>query len=163
MGIVPDANNTGLTQHAVHYAIFAGHRGCMRDGSTREVKAGGGNTVFSEFLARYQPTIVILSGGAKGTEFRLDQPRTSLGRGPGVDIALDDDSMSREHAAVEFAKRGFRLRDLDSTNGTLLNGGECKQGELKHGDKFQIGDHLFQVIFEERENTPVTFLLGDEG
>ena len=40
----------------------------MRDGSTREVKAGDGNAVFSEFLARYQPTIVILSGGASPPE-----------------------------------------------------------------------------------------------
>ena len=134
----------------------------MRDGSTREVKAGRGNTVFSEFLARYQPTIVILSGGAKGTEFALDQPRTSLGRGPGVDLAFDDDSMSREHAAIEFGSHGFRLRDLDSTNGTLLNGGACKLGELKHGDKFQVGDHLFQVIFQERERPPVTFMIDDD-
>ena len=132
----------------------------MRDGSTRQVKAGERNAVFSEFLARYRPSLVILSGGAKGTEYTIDQPRTSLGRGPGVDLAFDDSSMSREHAAIEFGSKGFRLRDLGSTNGTLLNGGECKVGELKHGDKFQIGEHLFQVIFDERSSTPVTFLLG---
>ena len=131
----------------------------MRDGSTRELKAADANSAFAEFLARYQPSLVILSGTAKGTEYPLDSARVTIGRGPGVDLAFDDEAMSREHVAVEFSSDGFRMRDLSSTNGTFLNGGEVKLAELKHGDKFQAGEHQFQLVIEERANTPVTYVL----
>ena len=134
----------------------------MRDGSTREVKGGDTNAVFAQFLSRYQSSIVILSGGAKGTEHAIDSVQLTVGRGPGVDLAFDDESMSREHAAIEFTSEGFRIRDLGSTNGTLLNGGDVRVGELKHGDKFQVGEHLFQLIVEERERTPVTYVIDED-
>jgi pSer/pThr/pTyr-binding forkhead associated (FHA) protein len=133
----------------------------MRDGETREMQAEGANTVFSQFLSRFQPAIVILSGAAKGTEYAIDSDRVTMGRGPGVDLAFDDSAMSREHLAIEFTSGGFRIRDLGSTNGTLLNGGELKVGELKHADKFQIGEHLFQLVIEERQKSTPTHVIED--
>jgi pSer/pThr/pTyr-binding forkhead associated (FHA) protein len=134
----------------------------MRDGQTREMKAAGSNSVFSQFLSKFQASIVILSGAAKGTEHTLDSERVTIGRGPGVDLAFDDSAMSREHAAIEFGSGGFRLRDLGSTNGTLLNGGEVKASELKHKDKFQVGEYLFQFVVEERKNAVPTYELPDD-
>lgn len=133
----------------------------MRDGSTREIEAATGNTVLSEFLSKYLPALVILSGDAKGTEYAIDSGRVTLGRGPGVDLAFDDGAMSRAHVAIEFTNGGFRLLDLGSTNGMLLNGGAAKVGELKHGDKFQIGEHTFQFVVQERRRTP-TYVIEDD-
>lgn len=134
----------------------------MRDGSTREMKGSDTNAVFAQFLSRCQPSIVILSGAAKGTEHAIDSATLTLGRGPGVDLAFDDEAMSREHIAIEFTSEGFRIRDLGSTNGTLLNGGAVRVGELKHGDRFQVGEHLFQLIIEERQRTPVTYVIDED-
>ncbi len=130
----------------------------MSDDRTREVKSAR-DSGFSTYLARFQASIVILSGPAKGTEHALDRERITMGRGPGVDLAFDDSTMSRQHAAIEFSNGGFQLRDLESTNGTLLNGGEVKVGELKHRDRFQIGDLSFQFVREEREHDPPTYVL----
>jgi len=134
----------------------------MGDERTREISAAEGNTVLSEFLSRYNACIVILSGPAKGTEHRLDGEQTTLGRGPGTDLAFDDQAMSRKHAAVEFGSDGFRLRDLGSTNGTLLNGSKVESSALKHGDRFQVGAHLFQFVVEEREQEPATYVISDD-
>jgi pSer/pThr/pTyr-binding forkhead associated (FHA) protein len=123
--------------------------------------AAEGNAVLAQFLARFQASVVILSGAAKGTEHAVDTARVTLGRGPGTDLAFDDTAMSREHAAIEFGSDGFQLRDLDSTNGTLLNGGEVKVAEIKHGDRFQVGTHVFQFVVEERDREPATYIISD--
>lgn len=132
----------------------------MRDGSTRQIQTTDANEAFSRFLAKYQPSLVVLSGVAKGTEYPLDSERTTIGRGPGVDLAFEDTAMSATHAAVEFASDGFRIRDLDSTNGTQVNGSAASVAVLKHGDRLQLGEHQLQFVVEEREAVP-TYELPD--
>jgi predicted component of type VI protein secretion system len=69
------------------------------------------SSALADFLGRYRAALVILSGEARGMEYRLDQGRTALGRGPGVDLALDDATIRRRHALVEFRSGHFVLRD----------------------------------------------------
>jgi pSer/pThr/pTyr-binding forkhead associated (FHA) protein len=69
--------------------------------------------------------------------------------------------MSSAHAALEFAGGGFRIRDLGSTNGVLLNGGEVEVGDLKNGDRFQLGRHRFQFLLEKRRREPKTYLIPE--
>jgi len=95
----------------------------------------------ADFLGRYRAALVILSGEARGMEYRLDQPRTALGRGPGVDLALDDAELRCRHALVLFRGSGFELRDFD---------GEASGVELKNGDCFRLGGHEFAFVLEER-------------
>jgi predicted component of type VI protein secretion system len=97
----------------------------------------------SEFLTRYRPALVILSGQARGLEFRLDQPRTALGRGPGVDLALDDASLETRHAWVEFHGGGFVLRSA-ATDGSPAF-------ELKDGDRFLLGTLELQYTLAARD------------
>jgi pSer/pThr/pTyr-binding forkhead associated (FHA) protein len=134
----------------------------MRDGYTRESpKSSSGETSFAEFIEAWNPSLVILSGKLQGTDFVIQGASTVIGRGPGVDLALDDETLSRQHASIEFAGGGLRLRDLGSLNGVSINGGVVKSGELKHGDRFQLGDLAFQLILEERPHTPKTFYVED--
>jgi pSer/pThr/pTyr-binding forkhead associated (FHA) protein len=65
--------------------------------------------------------------------------------------------MSSEHTALEFCGTGYRLRDLGSMNGTLLNGGDVKAAELKNGDRMQLGSKVLQYILEERASRPRTY------
>ena len=133
----------------------------MTDNHTRKIEVGEREDGLAAHLSRWRAALVIVSGGAEGTEYDLDQPKLSLGRGPGVDFEFDDSAMSREHAVIEFAEGGFRIRDLGSTNGTLLNGDDVKSKGLTHRDRIQLGEHVFQFVLEERERQPRTYVIPD--
>ena len=94
-----------------------------------------------DFLGRFRAALVILSGEARGMEYGLDQPRTALGRGPGVDLALDDPTLRCQHALVEYRGSGFELRDFDC---------ETRGIELKDGDCFQLGALEFAFVLEPK-------------
>ncbi len=129
----------------------------MSDCTTRKIQRRGGNGPESAFLSKVRVTIVQVTGTAAGSEHELMSTRLTLGRGPDVDFGFDDTAMSREHAALEFADGGYRLLDLGSTNGVLVNGAAVSAAKLKHGDRFQLGDHVFQYVLEEREHDPPEF------
>jgi predicted component of type VI protein secretion system len=109
------------------------------------MKPATASQALSDFLSRFRPALVILSGEARGMEYRLDQPRTAVGRGPGVDLALDDASLRTRHALVEFRETGFVLRaaGLDSEAPGSL--------ELKDGDRFHLGALELQFTLEARD------------
>jgi pSer/pThr/pTyr-binding forkhead associated (FHA) protein len=131
----------------------------MRDGKTRKRASAAGAPRFQEFLDHYVARVMLMSGPGAGTGFPIDRERVLVGRGPGVDRAFDDPAMSRQHAAIEFSGTGFRLRDLGSTNGTLLNGAAVQSAELRHGDRFEIGGRQFVLAIEEREHEPDAYEL----
>jgi pSer/pThr/pTyr-binding forkhead associated (FHA) protein len=132
----------------------------MRDKTVVRRAAGSGG--LAVFLEQYRAAIVIQAGRAKGMEYQLDQPLVTLGRGPGVDLSFDDEAMSRVHAAVEFKGTSFHLRDAGSTNGTLLNDAPVEAStQLKHGDRFQLGDHVFAFTVEPRTREPKAYVLPD--
>ena len=133
----------------------------MRDGRTRKLEVVERDESFDAFLSKWRAIVVILSGEAAGTEFELDQPNVSIGRSSEAHWTFDDDSMSKEHAALEFANGGIRLRDLGSMNGTRLNDSELKAADLKNGDRFQLGEHVFQFVLEKRPKQPKTYVLPD--
>jgi pSer/pThr/pTyr-binding forkhead associated (FHA) protein len=105
---------------------------------------------------------VVLVGVAPGSEFDLDQPKLTVGRGPGVDLAFDDTALSREHGAFEFSDAGFRIRDLGSTNGIQLNDEAVRSATLEHGDRVKMGTHVFQFILEDVTPEPNTYVLTDD-
>ena len=88
------------------------------------------------------PSLFVIQGRDQGTRFRLDGATVTLGRGTSNAVQLHDTEVSREHA--EFLKRGeaFFLRDLDSSNGTFVNGRQIKEQELASGDQLQLGRTL---------------------
>jgi len=134
----------------------------MRDGRTRKLEVAERDETFERYVEKWQATVVIVSGAAAGTEYPVERPLHTLGRGPGVDWTFDDSTMSKEHAAVEFADGRLRIRDLGSMNGIFLNGGEVKAEDLKNGDRFQIGEYVFQFVLQKRPKQPKTYVLPDE-
>src|SRR5262245_2973449 len=94
----------------------------MKDGKTRKRRTMSEVRSVGEFLERYEAKRRLVSGRHAGAGFAIDRDRVIVGRGPGVDRAFDDPLMSRQHAAIEFTGTGFRIRDLGSTNGVLVNG-----------------------------------------
>jgi len=124
----------------------------MQDGLTRKVA-----TTQSErdgFLAKHSVSMVIASGPLAGSEFELEEARLTLGRGAGVDLVLDHDSVSHEHAALELFDGGYRVRDLGSTNGVRVNGGKVGVADLKHGDRIELGTLALRYVVQKRESAP---------
>lgn len=75
-----------------------------------------------------------------GEMFQLkESARTTLGRGLQTDVRINDEGISRTHAAVEGEGGEYYLLDAGSTNGTYANGKKVDRYELQEGDKIQIG------------------------
>ena len=134
----------------------------MRDGVTRKLEVAGQGRPTSEFLKTHRITLVIAKGAAVGREFSIDQERIVVGRGPDVDLAFDDPSMSREHAAFELTGGHYRVRDLASTNGVMVNGSRQLVIDLKHGDEIEIGEHVFRWLVEKHSRVGGTYVLDDD-
>ena len=71
-----------------------------------------------------------------------------------MDASFDDPEMSQRHLRIEFTRGRFHAIDLDSTNGTRVNGTGVSSAELAHGDRIQAGAHVFQILIERVEVRP---------
>ena len=82
-----------------------------------------------------------LSGAAKGRSWEASE-LLRVGRLDPLEIVLDDSSVSRYHAELKVTERGWRVRDLGSTNGTRLNGVRLGNGQwpLRSKDLLQFGE-----------------------
>ena len=85
--------------------------------------------------------VIVLSGQAVGGKmFKLTSSECTLGRGDDVDLRGDDEGVSRRHAKLVRSEDGaVRLVDLNSTNGTYVNGRRIDIQSLSDGDRIQIG------------------------
>jgi serine phosphatase RsbU (regulator of sigma subunit) len=70
-----------------------------------------------------------------------------IGRGAHCGLVIDDVAASRQHLEIRTSDRGFMCRDLDSKNGTRINGTRTTSCELKHGDSIRIGDTVLRFEF----------------
>ncbi|MEE2674255.1 MAG: FHA domain-containing protein [Myxococcota bacterium] len=96
-------------------------------------------------------SLVILNGDFEGMRYDLASDETLIGRNPTTDITLLDEGISREHTIILYdeAEAAYTIEDLQSTNGTKLNGKRLRSANLSDGDEIQIGHTRFK------------FLLGD--
>jgi pSer/pThr/pTyr-binding forkhead associated (FHA) protein len=69
---------------------------------------------------------------------------TMIGRNPTTDITLLDEGISREHALILRDEQTFTIEDLQSTNGTKVNGKRVRSAELAHGDTIEVGHTRFR-------------------
>jgi pSer/pThr/pTyr-binding forkhead associated (FHA) protein len=114
------------------------------------------------FLDRYDVKLVQVSGDAAGTQFALQQAIHTLGRAPDADVTIDTEAASRRHAAIEFARGQFQIRDLGSTNGVLLNGESVQTAGLQHGDQIDVGGQVYRFLCDNRDDEPDTYQIDDE-
>ena len=72
-----------------------------------------------------------------------------VGRGPDIDIPIWDRSVSRRHAEIDWREQTWRLRDLESTNGTKVNGARLDEFATSHlspGDEIEVGSHARMTV-----------------
>ncbi len=107
-------------------------------------------------ISERRPVLVSLRGELLATPIPLERDVVTLGRALEADIRLNDSKASRLHASItaeidpKSGSRLFRIKDLGSTNSTLVNGQVVADAILTGGDKILIGDHLFRFeLFDE--------------
>jgi two-component system cell cycle response regulator len=83
--------------------------------------------------------VVVLAGDRMGEMFELDPSYTTIGRGLTATVRINDEGISRTHAAVRVDQGVYYLSDAGSTNGTFANGERVDRHPLREGDKIQLG------------------------
>jgi len=81
-------------------------------------------------------------------EVQITKDRTSLGRRPYNDIVIDNLAVSGEHASIRMTGSDVVIEDLNSTNGTYVNGRAVKQQQLHHGDRIEIGKYKIRFMVD---------------
>ncbi len=100
-----------------------------------------------------RPRLLAIAGPLKDTTIPIPEPEATLGRDPTNAVAVIDPSISRKHCLFRLEEDGrFQIKDLDSRNGTLVNGQAVKQQYLHHGDEIAAGDSVFVFLVEEDDH-----------
>lgn len=111
-----------------------------------------------------QAKLISRSGVLSGTITELRRDLLRIGRDPANDFVVDDIEVSRNHAKITCSEGVYRIEDLNSTNGTLLNGRKILSPEkLKDGDLINLGEtNVFEFSLEKIVATIPEPLVTDE-
>ncbi len=94
------------------------------------------------------PKMIVSIDGVVIKEVQLTKDRTTLGRRPYNDIVIDNLAVSGEHAVLQLTGNEVFLEDLNSTNGTYVNGKAVKKQLLQNNDTVEIGKYKIKFISE---------------
>lgn len=103
------------------------------------------------------PVLVQLSDSVISQKFKLSDQKLSMGRSSDNDVQIDDGAVSSNHAWIEpeladdGVVLGYRLVDLNSTNGSFVNEKKISEERLRHNDRIRIGWVNFKYIDENAE------------
>jgi two-component system cell cycle response regulator len=106
--------------------------------------------VASARASERHPALVFLRGELLAAPIPLEREEVTLGRALEADVRVNDARASRMHARINVERdpasgeTRYRLTDLGSTNGTLLNGQPVTDAYLQDGDKLTVGEHLLR-------------------
>lgn len=90
--------------------------------------------------------LILSMDGLVLKEIPLDKGRLAIGRKPHNDIQIDNLTISGEHAAIVTILNDSFLEDLDSTNGTQVNGQPVKRHFLRHNDVIELGKYHLKYL-----------------
>ena len=94
------------------------------------------------------PKMIVSIDGVVIKEFQLTKDRTTLGRRPYNDIVIDNLAVSGEHAALQMVGGEVYLEDLNSTNGSYVNGKSIKKQLLQNNDTVEVGKYKIRFVNE---------------
>jgi len=95
--------------------------------------------------------LILSFDGKPVKEYELDQEILTIGRKPTNDIHIDNLAVSGTHAKILTILNDSFIEDLNSTNGTLINGQRISKHALHNGEKIIIGKHTLEYVNEAEE------------
>ncbi|MEO5378055.1 MAG: FHA domain-containing protein [Magnetococcus sp. DMHC-6] len=107
--------------------------------------------------------IVIKVKGVIREERELTRVATAIGRTSENEIILDNPAVSRSHAAIVRKGDKYLLEDLDSRNGTFVNGQRIQRHELQDGDSILVGKHTLLYVDHQNSSSENSFHPGHSG
>jgi len=103
--------------------------------------------------------LVVSLDGVVIKEEQVTKDRTSLGRRPYNDIVIDNLAVSGEHAVLQMVGSDVFIEDLNSTNGTYINGKAVKKQLLQHNDTIEIGKYKIKYLLDETPDYEKTMIM----
>ena len=94
------------------------------------------------------PKMIVSIDGVVIREVQVTKDRTSVGRRPYNDVVIDNLAVSGEHAVLQMSGNEVYLEDLNSTNGTFVNGKAVKKQLLNDSDTVEIGKYKIKYVNE---------------
>lgn len=91
----------------------------------------------------------VIEGNDRGRQFIGATPELKIGRQPENHICLRDPKVSRFHALIKVKESYLIIKDLHSTNGTIINNIKIRRRKLHTGDLIKVGDTLIRVMLEK--------------
>lgn len=109
------------------------------------------------------PRLRVIAGPLKDNVIDLPPGEISIGRVAANQVAISDPALSRRHCLIAQGDDGrFKIQDLQSRNGTLVNGAVITEHWLKHGDRIGIGDSLLLFLTQEESPEPAGTIEFDD-
>ena len=103
--------------------------------------------------------LVVSLDGVVIKEVQITKDKTTLGRRPYNDIVIDNLAVSGEHAVMQLVGSDVFIEDLNSTNGTYINGKAVKKQLLNHNDTVEIGKYKIKFLADEGHDYEKTMIM----
>jgi hypothetical protein len=103
--------------------------------------------------------LVVSLDGVVIKEVQITKDKTTLGRRPYNDIVIDNLAVSGEHAVLQMVGADVFIEDLNSTNGTYINGKAIKKQLLSHNDTVEIGKYKIKYLVEDGTDYEKTMIM----
>ncbi len=103
--------------------------------------------------------LVVSLDGVVIKEVQITKDKTTLGRRPYNDIVIDNLAVSGEHAVLQMVGADVFIEDLNSTNGTYINGKAVKKQLLSHNDTVEIGKYKIKFMVEDGSDYEKTMIM----
>lgn len=103
--------------------------------------------------------LVVSLDGVVIKEVQITKDKTTLGRRPYNDIVIDNLAVSGEHAVLQMVGADVFIEDLNSTNGTYINGKAIKKQLLANNDIVEVGKYKIKFLLEDSGDYEKTMIL----
>ena len=103
--------------------------------------------------------LVVSLDGVVIKDVQITKDKTTLGRRPYNDIVIDNLAVSGEHAVLQMTGQDVFIEDLNSTNGTYINGKAIKKQQLSHNDTVEIGKYKIKYLVEDNTDYEKTMIV----
>ncbi|CAA9556823.1 MAG: Forkhead-associated [uncultured Thermomicrobiales bacterium] len=140
------AADQGVPRRAIQITAAIADRPAITPSAQEQIQRTEVFRVIRETSGITPVRLLFVDGPRKGEEVVLRKAVTTLGRALDNDIIFETGDVSRHHARLEFVEQGLKVIDLDSTNGTRVNGKVIRSHPVQVGDEVTFGTLKASVL-----------------